>query len=302
MPQRSDRTDVLRALALRQGGVVTRAQARDLGVSNLVQRNRLANGQWRWRFGCLQICGSPRGDDWRDAWSIALRTGPDVIISGPTAFRLRGKEIASGLVVAVLPHGRNLRIDGVTFVRDNSPRASIPGPAFRLADPIDAFADTLIQASPEVARNLLDHSLQLHQIEPAELMAVVQNRRGRNGVRQLQTLADLAREGTHSHGERELRSVLKHANLRGWIPNYRLIEGGRILAELDFALPHLKICLEVDGRAFHSDPLSFRRDRERQNELVVRGWLVLRFTWEQITKDPQRVVETIRAAIRTRAA
>ena len=76
-----------------------------------------------------------------------------------------------------------------------------------------------------------------------------------------------------------------------WIPNFALRdENGKVLAEIDFADPGLKVAIEVDGRAFHSDRRSFERDRERQNMLVIRGWIVLRFTWERMVNDPEGVI------------
>jgi very-short-patch-repair endonuclease len=35
----------------------------------------------------------------------------------------------------------------------------------------------------------------------------------------------------------------------------------------------------------------------RQNDLVLEGWTVLRFTWTHITADPDYVAETITRAL-----
>jgi len=86
-----------------------------------------------------------------------------------------------------------------------------------------------------------------------------------------------------------------------WIPNYAVRdERGRVLAEIDFANPELKIAIEVDGRAFHSDRCAFERDRERQNMLVIRGWIVLRFTWERLVNDPEGVLTEIALVLASR--
>jgi very-short-patch-repair endonuclease len=88
-----------------------------------------------------------------------------------------------------------------------------------------------------------------------------------------------------------------------WIANYAVRdEHGRVLAEIDFADPHLMIAVEVDGRAFHSDRRSFERDRKRQNMLTLRGWTVLRFTWERIVSDPAAVMAEVIAATSARAS
>jgi very-short-patch-repair endonuclease len=88
-----------------------------------------------------------------------------------------------------------------------------------------------------------------------------------------------------------------------WIANYAVRDGsGAVVAEIDFADPHLKIAIEVDGRAFHSDREAFERDRERQNMLMVRGWIVLRFTWERLVNDPEGVLAEVAAARAGRVA
>ena len=40
----------------------------------------------------------------------------------------------------------------------------------------------------------------------------------------------------------------------------------------------------------------------RQNVLMLQGWLVLRFTWEQITQRPHKVLAAVRAAVTQRVA
>jgi very-short-patch-repair endonuclease len=66
---------------------------------------------------------------------------------------------------------------------------------------------------------------------------------------------------------------------------------------LDIAIPGRRLALEVDGWAYHGRHKNdFRRDRERQNLLVLNGWRVLRFTAGQIHKDIAAVLDTIRAA------
>ena len=97
--------------------------------------------------------------------------------------------------------------------------------------------------------------------------------------------------------------LLRRSATGPWMPNYPLRDrAGCLVAEIDFAHVGLRIAIEVDGRAFHSDRRSFERDRWRQNALMVGGWLVLRFTWEQITERPDEVIATIHAAVAQRAA
>ena len=67
---------------------------------------------------------------------------------------------------------------------------------------------------------------------------------------------------------------------------------------LDFAYPDVKVAIELDGWATHGSPQRRRADLSRQNELEVLGWHVLRFTWDDVTKDPAGVALTVRAVLK----
>jgi hypothetical protein len=66
----------------------------------------------------------------------------------------------------------------------------------------------------------------------------------------------------------------------------------------DFAYTAARVIVEVDGRRWHGDAEQFEVDRRRDNAAQVAGWIVLRFTWEQVKHRPAYVLETVRAAIR----
>jgi very-short-patch-repair endonuclease len=72
-------------------------------------------------------------------------------------------------------------------------------------------------------------------------------------------------------------------------------------AHVDFAYVAERLIVEVDGRSWHSRSTEFELDRRRDNAAQVAGWIVLRFTWRQVTQDPDYVVSTIRSALRARA-
>lgn len=43
------------------------------------------------------------------------------------------------------------------------------------------------------------------------------------------------------------------------------------------------LAIEVDGWAWHSDVDRFAHDRRRRNALMLAGWTVSRFTWQDLT-------------------
>ena len=51
--------------------------------------------------------------------------------------------------------------------------------------------------------------------------------------------------------------------------------------------------IEVDGYQTHGHYQAFQRDRAKANRLVSAGFVVLRFTWHQLTQRPMQVVAEI---------
>jgi hypothetical protein len=66
---------------------------------------------------------------------------------------------------------------------------------------------------------------------------------------------------------------------------------------LDFVYPQHKVLIEVDGGRWHSGKQQATEDRRRDNAMNVRGWTVLRFTWEDVVHRPRYVVENVKRAL-----
>lgn len=70
------------------------------------------------------------------------------------------------------------------------------------------------------------------------------------------------------------------------------------VGEVDLRIGH--VVLECDGFAYHSGRREFREDRRRDRVLTEMGYVVLRFTWEDIMGDPSLLIESVRAALAVR--
>ncbi len=68
-------------------------------------------------------------------------------------------------------------------------------------------------------------------------------------------------------------------------------------AWLDLCYPELRIAIEVDGRAYHIWTDTWERDLRRQNQLVLAGWTVLRFTAADLRHRPGQVADQVRRAL-----
>lgn len=128
------------------------------------------------------------------------------------------------------------------------------------------------------------------------LAAALEATSGRIGNVQRRRLLIDSRDEPWSAAERLAHRILRAAGIHGWVANYRLRCRGRTYY-LDIAFPGLKLVIEIDGRIHEWDPLVFENDRERQNDLVLEGWRVLRFTWRMLNDDPAGVIREIRRAV-----
>jgi hypothetical protein len=74
-------------------------------------------------------------------------------------------------------------------------------------------------------------------------------------------------------------------------------EEGLLLARVDAAWPERRLAVEVDGLAHHGTAVALQRDLRRQNAVILAGWTMLRFTWNDVVRYPSNVVRTLRAAV-----
>jgi very-short-patch-repair endonuclease len=72
---------------------------------------------------------------------------------------------------------------------------------------------------------------------------------------------------------------------------------GSFLGRADLAWPERKVLVEFDGD-LHRERDVFVNDVRRQNALIAAGWVVLRFTSADVLGRPDRVIATIRKALR----
>jgi hypothetical protein len=62
----------------------------------------------------------------------------------------------------------------------------------------------------------------------------------------------------------------------------------------DFLWRAERLVVETDGRAFHSSRRAFEHDRLRDQRLILAGYTVVRFTWRQLVREPERVQRVVR--------
>jgi endogenous inhibitor of DNA gyrase (YacG/DUF329 family) len=122
-----------------------------------------------------------------------------------------------------------------------------------------------------------------------------------NKDREFRAKSDAARRGKGFVGERGGNGTLTPqqialAEATGYETEYPVPTGNPRwrCALMDLANPALKLAVEVDGLS-HSSRAQQNRDRIKERMLHALGWVVLRFTNEEIDSDLARVVMEIKA-------
>jgi very-short-patch-repair endonuclease len=278
-----------------QDGVITSVQARAAGLSQAAVARRVRSGSWRrCGKGVYHAASHSYTDEARIRTSV-LSYGALAAASGLTAAWWHGlTRFAPDIVEVTVPRNSHGRKHTATVVRRRDlPKADVVV-LRRLR--VTALPLTALEAAirrREGAR-ILDTTLQRHT-ELSDLWRAHLRNKGRYGSPAARRLLQAASDGARSAAERLLVKILREAGITGWKTNHPV--GGY---KVDVGFPRQKIALETDGFAFHSSPLDFQIDRERQNNLALLGWQVLRFTWLDLTEYPDRVIAVIRAAISAR--
>lgn len=155
---------------------------------------------------------------------------------------------------------------------------------------------TVLDAAVDLGVKVMDSALLTKQVTIADLDAVQRRNAGRRGSPRARAMLEAMSSGARSEAERRTVTLLRSSELTGWANNVHAC--GYLL---DIAFEAAKVAIEIDGMAFHSDAKAFQNDRTRQNVLVANGWIVLRFTWRDLTHRPDSVLAQIRNALRLRS-
>lgn len=134
----------------------------------------------------------------------------------------------------------------------------------------------------------------------AQLQDALVERPNVPGRRGLGQTIDLVADGVRSEFEaRGVLSVFRHKSLPRSVGQYRLpVSAGTVW--LDRAWPEVKLAVELDGAAHHTSPEDRKKDLARDRELAALGWIVLRFTYADVLRDPEGVRAKVLEVYRVR--
>ena len=138
----------------------------------------------------------------------------------------------------------------------------------------------------------LDRVLQRRAVRFPSLHRAHCRNLGRPGAAAAGRLLAAAADRADSAAERLLVRLLRGAGIAGWVLGHPFGPW-----RIDLAFPEHRVAVEVDGWAWHVDPLRFRADRRKGNAITRAGWDLLRFTWHDLNATPERTVNEIAATL-----
>lgn len=170
----------------------------------------------------------------------------------------------------------------------------------RVTAPLQTVIDCARHLPFGEALAVADSALCLKKVDPVALAdaARADRRAGSAAVLRVAAAADARAE---SALESMLRARVIDAGFTGFIPQYRISDQS-FFARVDLADPFLRIVLEADSFAHHSSRDELRKDCRRYVGLAIRGWMLLRYSWEDVILDETWVGTSLNAAARQVAA
>jgi very-short-patch-repair endonuclease len=291
------------AAAAHQFGLALTSQLIEAGlsksaISRWVQLGRLE----RITPGIYRLCHVP--ETWHQRVLAATLAGPPgTVASHRSAAALHGfRGFPPGIVEVACSRWRRARLPGVLV------HESLVVPAahatvrdgIHVTNPTRTIIDLGAVAHPFKVGRALDEARRRGDVDLRGVSQLFTQlaARGRNGIATIRLLLD-ERQGTAlaSTGFEQLLLELVDAFGLPRPATQVRVSRGNFTAFVDFAYRDARVAIEMDSEEYHLDLEQFHYDRTRQNQLVLLGWRVLRFTERHLRHERLRVAREIASAL-----
>jgi very-short-patch-repair endonuclease len=162
---------------------------------------------------------------------------------------------------------------------------------------VRTVVDSILWLPEDLGRALVIDALQRRLIDVDGLRAGLAAVGRRHGVGRARSILEAVGGVPHSEMEARVHRLLRDAGIGGWTANAAVHDADGLVGYVDLLFTRQRVVVELDGRAYHTDPERFQRDRERQNRLVALGYVVLRFTWDDVVHRGAGLLAQVRDAL-----
>jgi hypothetical protein len=287
-------------------GVITRPEALALGMPSATLHEWVARGL---------LIGAGHGiyvqpgilEQERTLLRAATRA-LSAVVSHESAARLHGIDgLDPQRVTITVPVRRSNRFAGAIvhqltdLTQDETTRVlGLP-----TTDPTRTILDLAAVLPPVLLATCLDQTVRMKLTTYERVADRLERtaRRGKPGVTKLRSIL-----GPRLGGNFVSESVLETRTLKAledhglprpdtqFQPNWLKHVNGRV----DLAYVDESVIVEADSQRWHGTPEAFQADRTRDNLAQLAGWIILRFTWDDITKRQTYVAATVERALSSR--
>jgi hypothetical protein len=285
--------EALQRLVVRQHGVVSRRQLREVGLSNTMVARWLDTGRLhplhRHVFALGHTALSLKGH----LFAALLYAGAGAALSHTTAaWAWRLIETEPTRIHLTVP-GRRRSLPEVRIHHSRRVEATEHNGL-----PVTTVSRTLLDLatvlSPRQLRRALAEADYRGLLDPGEIAAALKHGRpGSKGLRLALRSHMPALAATLSELEERFLEVCESAGLP--MPEVNARVGGM---RVDALWREERVVVELDGSAAHGGWAAIKRDRERELALRSLGFSVVRYTWEQVNRRVEHVVTDLRAVLR----
>ena len=163
----------------------------------------------------------------------------------------------------------------------------------RVTSPLRTWFDLARLLPVQEAVAAVDWALHERMFTAPSLAAYIADRPRLRGVPQARQVLELADARAESLMESRLRVVLVQAGLPAPEVQYPVTDAtGCVVRRIDMCYPDSALGIEYDGDLHRS---SLVDDNRRQNWLLDRGFVLLRYTASDVFRHPQELVAQVRS-------
>jgi hypothetical protein len=284
----------------RHAGVISRAQAIQIGLTPTQVRTRVRSRAWIVVYpGVYRVAAVPLSPPVHLRAALLVGGAGSGASHRSAAWLWGFQDHPADRPTITVPRNRLIRVEGLRAVRSRRPFRLVPRQGLPCTDPIRTLVDCAAEAGTTELDELVDRAVARRAVRVEELIAAATTAghaaRGLDGRPQLaQRLHQRGITGSPNPSVLESRMARLLAGSGLPAPRAEMWWGpDRRRYRLDFAYPHLRLVIEVDGWTAHSRPEQQRWDHERSNRLNQAGWTVLRYDWWSVTFEGERVAREI---------
>jgi very-short-patch-repair endonuclease len=273
-----------------QRDVITRNEALNAGLSEDAIFRRVKSEKWQLLFPGIYLSG-PEPPSWEQLMFAACQwAGPLAVASHESAARLYRfpgfenagleltvpRNLSAGKRPVIIHRVQTVDKQKITKV-GRIPATTPTWTIVNLATVLDFFP----------LQRITDYAISQDVTTWRRLEKAAEAGFGEPGIPKLRKILK-AGQAAESLLQRGVMRLLVESRLP--TPSLEYPEGQY---RIDLAYPDRRLAIETDGYESHSGREAFGKDRIKQNHLILMGWTVLRFTWDDLINRPDYIVATV---------